>query len=232
MVKVNIVMIRGINDRQIPDVVKKAKELGAFITNIMPLIPAPGSVFEAFPQTSMKEINAMRNYCELDMQQMRHCKQCRADAIGLLNEDVSQEFRMCSQKSCASSVKAKIRKQYKIAVTSKYGKLVDQHFGHADRFLVYTIVDRTIKVVEERIVQKYCLGMEDCDTERNRRDEIVQAIDDCDAVLTMRIGDSAKKRLVTDGIESIEYCYTIEEGLLYAIDKLRQKEAAHRKDAI
>ena len=35
----------------------------------------------------------MRDLCELDVRQMRHCKQCRADAIGLLCEDRSHEFR-------------------------------------------------------------------------------------------------------------------------------------------
>ena len=93
IVKINIVMLKGINDHHIPEVVKKMKELGVYITNIMPLIPAPGSVFENFPQTTMKDVNEMRNSCELDVMQMRHCKQCRADAIGLLGEDRSQEFR-------------------------------------------------------------------------------------------------------------------------------------------
>ncbi|WP_378953941.1 nitrogenase cofactor biosynthesis protein NifB [Pelosinus sp. sgz500959] len=93
IVKINIVMLKGINDQHIPEVVKKMKEFGVFITNIMPLIPAPGSVFENFPQTRMEDVNDMRNLCELDVMQMRHCKQCRADAIGLLGEDRSQEFR-------------------------------------------------------------------------------------------------------------------------------------------
>lgn len=93
IVKINIVMLKGINDQHIPEVVKKMKELGVYITNIMPLIPAPGSVFEDFPQTGMKDVNELRNRCELDVMQMRHCKQCRADAIGLLGEDRSQEFR-------------------------------------------------------------------------------------------------------------------------------------------
>ena len=93
IVKINIVMLKGINDQHIPEVVKKMKELGVFISNIMPLIPAPGSVFESFPQTTMKDVNEMRNCCEVDVMQLRHCKQCRADAIGLLGEDRSREFR-------------------------------------------------------------------------------------------------------------------------------------------
>lgn len=93
IVKVNIVMLRDINDHHIPEVVRKVRDLGAFITNIMPLIPAKGSAFAGLPQTSMKEINQMRNICQADLPQMYHCRQCRADAIGLLGEDRSLEFR-------------------------------------------------------------------------------------------------------------------------------------------
>ncbi len=92
LVKVNIVMIKGMNDHEIPGIVKKVKQLGAFMTNIMPLIPTAGSAFAHLPATSLQELHQMRELCQLDLQQMRHCRQCRADAIGLLGEDRSQEF--------------------------------------------------------------------------------------------------------------------------------------------
>lgn len=81
LVKVNIVMIKGINDQHIPEIVKKVKEIGAFITNIIPLSPAPGSDFSEIPQTSNMEINELRNRCQLIIQQMRDCKQCQSDEI-------------------------------------------------------------------------------------------------------------------------------------------------------
>ena len=224
LVKVNIVMVTGVNDQHIPEVVKKVKELGAFITNIMPLIPAPGSNFENFPQTSMKDINEMRNLCQLDMQQMRHCKQCRADAIGLLGEDRSQEFRLSSiiQKQPASE--EIIAKPIKIAVASKYGKLVDLHFGHATEFRIYQGENNTFKLLETRQVDKYCAGMQECDTEEERREVIVESLKDCAAVLTMRIGHSAKERLRRKGIQSIEFCDSVENGLRYTAEELKMKE--------
>ncbi|MBP2665448.1 MAG: nifB 3 [Firmicutes bacterium] len=93
LVKINIVMAAGINDWHIPAVVKKMKELGVFMTNIMPLIPAPGSVFQDFPQANRIEVDAMRDLCQGDIRQMRHCRQCRADAIGLLQDDQSHRYR-------------------------------------------------------------------------------------------------------------------------------------------
>jgi len=221
LVKINIVMVKGINDQHIPVVVKKMKELGVFITNIMPLIPAPGSVFAQFPQTSMKEINEMRDQCQLDVLQMRHCKQCRADAIGLLGNDRSNEFRMTKpvQKGAALEPSPDHTK-YKIAVTSKYGKLVDQHFGHATELLIYQGKGKEFQLLEIRKTMQYCSGPVDCDAKEERKNATIEAISDCDAVLTMRIGYHGQKRLASQGIISVEYCDTIEEGLGYAVDQL------------
>lgn len=85
-VKVNTVMIPGINDHEIKEVVQKMKALGVFITNIMPLIPVKGSVFENFPATDQHDLNRMRKTCQNEMRQMLHCQQCRADAAGMLTD--------------------------------------------------------------------------------------------------------------------------------------------------
>ncbi|MFZ3172887.1 MAG: nitrogenase cofactor biosynthesis protein NifB [Carboxydocellales bacterium] len=153
LVKVNIVMLKGINDQHIPDIVKRMKELGVFVTNIMPLIPAAGSAFAHFPQTSTKELQRIRTVCEVDLPQMRHCKQCRADAIGLLGEDRSLEFR-------------EYKKSYKIAVASKYGKLVDLHFGYATEFAVYMGDGEAFELLEKRQVGKYCAGTQEFRSEK------------------------------------------------------------------
>jgi nitrogen fixation protein NifB len=99
LIKVNTVMIQGVNDRCIPGVVRRVKELGAYITNIMPLVPAPGSVLEHLGPTDPAALDSMRDLCGRDMRQMRHCRQCRADAIGLLGEDRSREFSATGKKT-------------------------------------------------------------------------------------------------------------------------------------
>lgn len=86
MVKVNTVMIPGMNDNDIPDVVRKMKQLGVFITNIMPLIPVKGSIFENLPATDKHDLNNLRQRCQGELRQMFHCQQCRADAAGLLKD--------------------------------------------------------------------------------------------------------------------------------------------------
>ena len=91
-VKVNVVMIPGINDAEIPDLVKKVKSLGAYMVNILPLIPVEGTRFAGRRAPTPQERREMMDRCELDARMMRHCRQCRADAIGLLGEDRSPEF--------------------------------------------------------------------------------------------------------------------------------------------
>ena len=223
-VKINIVMIKNINDHHIPVIVKKVKEMGVFIANIMPLIPAPGSAFENFPQTSMKDLNAMRDTCEMDLQQMRHCQQCRADAIGLLGADRSLEFTTASGKAAETAApRGSDTGRYRLAVASKHGLLIDQHFGYAGEFAIYEGDGTDFKLVERRQVEKYCLGVEECDTEETRRDKTVEALQDCDAVVSMRIGYHARKRLAGSGIESVETCDTVKNGLVQAINVLKEK---------
>ncbi|PKM47771.1 MAG: nitrogenase cofactor biosynthesis protein NifB [Firmicutes bacterium HGW-Firmicutes-8] len=220
LVKVNVVMIKDINDRHIPDVVRKVKDLGAFMTNIMPLIPAPGSAFENYPQTSMKELNKMRDICQIELKQMRHCRQCRADAIGMLDVDRSGEFAATTGYDEEHSVDHHKYREYKIAVASKYGKFVDQHFGHASEFTVYQGNVSGFRLLEKRPVEKYCAGMEECDLEESRRDKIVDTFKDCDAILSMRIGYHARKRLADKGIISVETCEKVKNGLNHAVQIL------------
>lgn len=221
-VKVNIVMIQGINDGEIPAVVKKVKELGAFMTNIMPLIPAPGSAFAHFPQTSMNDINAMRKLCQADLPQMTHCRQCRADAIGLLGDDKSLEFRSrpaaTAELAGHDGTPGKI---YRIAVATKYGRLVDQHFGHAGELLIYQGDGKQFQLVEKRQVAKYCTGVEECEPEESVKEKTINALKDCDAVVSLRIGYAAKQNLAKNNIVGVEFYDTVENGLQYAVQTLQ-----------
>jgi len=85
--KVNILCLEGINDSHIEDVVKTVKDNGAFMTNITKLIPAKGSRFENKIPIDDKKLMEIKKKCSVHIKQMYHCKQCRADAIGLLGQD-------------------------------------------------------------------------------------------------------------------------------------------------
>ncbi len=89
VVKVNIVLLKGINENEIKDIVQTVGECGCNITNIMKHIPVKESIFGSLESVSMEEHNHIRKECENILPQMYHCKQCRADAVGTLNHDLS-----------------------------------------------------------------------------------------------------------------------------------------------
>jgi nitrogen fixation protein NifB len=88
VVKVNTVLVPGINDKHIVEIARKLNELGVYIMNIMPLINQ-GAFANIEPPTA-EERKAVQEACEPYVLQMRHCRQCRADAYGLLSQDMSQ----------------------------------------------------------------------------------------------------------------------------------------------
>jgi nitrogen fixation protein NifB len=87
--KVNSVFIPGVNDHEIPLIAERAGKLGADIMNILPLIPQ--AEFAHLTRPSHAEITRLREQCRPFIKQMTHCKQCRADACGILGEDKDME---------------------------------------------------------------------------------------------------------------------------------------------
>jgi nitrogen fixation protein NifB len=85
-IKVNTVLIPGINDGQVPLIARRVRELGAFVMNVMPLIPQ--SDFAGIAPPSPEKLEMVRTANEEIIGQFRHCRQCRADAAGLIGEDV------------------------------------------------------------------------------------------------------------------------------------------------
>ncbi len=86
MVKVNHVYIPTINDHETLDLAIKVRELGADMMNIMPIIPV--GKFEGIERPTDLTMEMVRNQAELILSQARHCKQCRADAAGLIGQDI------------------------------------------------------------------------------------------------------------------------------------------------
>ncbi len=92
IVKVNTVYIPGINEAEIPLIAWLSGRRGVDIMNIIPLIPQAELSHLQRPTTEM--IKKMREGCEVYIPQMTHCKQCRADAFGILGEDKDMELEI------------------------------------------------------------------------------------------------------------------------------------------
>jgi nitrogen fixation protein NifB len=86
-IKVNSVLVPGVNDDQLPLIAKRVKELGAFVMNIMPIIPQ-AELAHIEPPTE-ERVAEIRKANEGIIGQFAHCKQCRADAVGLIGKDLN-----------------------------------------------------------------------------------------------------------------------------------------------
>jgi nitrogen fixation protein NifB len=81
VIKVNTVLIPGVNDAHIEEVARTVAAAGASLYNIIPLIPQ--HVFADFREPTCAEIDAARGEAERYLEVFRHCQHCRADAIGI-----------------------------------------------------------------------------------------------------------------------------------------------------
>ncbi|MEB3229407.1 MAG: nitrogenase cofactor biosynthesis protein NifB [Leptolyngbyaceae bacterium] len=241
--KVNSVLVPGINDEHLPEVNKAIRDRGAFLHNIMPLISAPehGTYFGLNGQRGPKpkELKAVQDKCSGNMKMMRHCRQCRADAVGLLGEDRSQEFtktkfmemtadysvekrqevhaRIAEAKANIEAVKAEQSTgtnapadapSVLVAVATKGGGIVNQHFGHAKEFMIYEVDANSVRFVGHRKIDNYCQGGYGEDA---MLEGIIKSVADCKAVLASKIGPCPQQKLKAAGVEVVEAYDVIEK---------------------
>ncbi len=205
------------------------------------------------------------------MNMMRHCRQCRADAVGLLGEDRGAEFTLDKIDAMEIDYEAAMERRAKVhadiaeelaqrrqhgpaavpilqasspavlmAVATKGGGLVNEHFGHAREFLIYEASAEGVRFIGHRRVETpYCEGDSSCGEGESALAKIIGALDGCRAVLCAKVGYEPWSALENAGIqpngehamEPIEeavlalYQELLEAGKL-ADDVTRQRQSA------
>lgn len=81
VVKINSVLVPGINDKHIPEVAKVTSKLGASILNIIPLIPQ--NEMKDIPAPTCADLEEVRAEAGKYLEVFRHCQHCRADSLGI-----------------------------------------------------------------------------------------------------------------------------------------------------
>ncbi|HEY3327519.1 MAG TPA: nitrogenase cofactor biosynthesis protein NifB [Novimethylophilus sp.] len=267
LTKINSVLIPGINDEHLYEVNRAVKSRGAFLHNIMPLISEAehGTVFGLTGQRgpSAQELKDVQDACMGGANLMRHCRQCRADAVGLLGEDRSDEFTLDQiehmdvvydlekRRAYQEKVEAERQAQHDakqaalaaqsgtddgmkvlVAVATTGGGKVNEHFGHATEFQIFELTPSSATFVGHRRVDLYCQGGFG---EDEQLPSIVNAINDCHAVLVAKIGACPRDELKAVGIEPVDaYAHDfIEKAALTWFADYRARvangEIAHRE---
>ncbi|WP_298267735.1 NifB/NifX family molybdenum-iron cluster-binding protein [Geobacter sp.] len=89
-----------------------------------------------------------------------------------------------------------------IAVASRDGREINQHFGHADRFLIFEVDGGEARLVDEKKVERYCTANAD----HAQRAPILQGIADalagCRAVVCAQIGQGPQTEIERFGVDA------------------------------
>jgi nitrogen fixation protein NifB len=236
LVKVNSVMIPGVNDQHLQEVSKTVKAKGAFLHNVMPLIAEAehGTFFGLMGQRSPShdELQSLQDQCAGDMNMMRHCRQCRADAVGMLGEDRGAEFSLDKVADLKVNYAEVMEKRAKIhaeieqkrnvaaviplqkitrlkrqtrpvlmAIATTGQNLINQHFGHANEFLIYEGSSEGVRFVGVRKVGQYCVGTDTCGETESTLQQTIRTLKGCEVVLCSKIGFEPWGELEKAGIK-------------------------------
>lgn len=82
LVKINTILIPGVNEAEIEEISSFAAKQGAELMNLMPLIPCGDMSGRKAP--AKEELLSARRLAEKQIPQFMNCRQCRADACGLV----------------------------------------------------------------------------------------------------------------------------------------------------
>jgi nitrogen fixation protein NifB len=202
-VKINTVVIPGINDGHVEAIARKMAELKADIHNCIPLYHVEGTPFAGVTPPSPELIESIREKIRPYLPQMGHCSRCRADAAGMIGQPQSNEV-MELLKS-ASRLHVTAARPY-VAVASMEGLFVNQHLGEAKGLWIYGVKDGKVDLLERRATPPPGGGF-------NRWNDLAESLQDCSAVLTSGIGPSPQAVLEGAGIRVVVMEGLTKEGI-------------------
>ncbi|MBK8014840.1 MAG: radical SAM protein [Deltaproteobacteria bacterium] len=189
LVKVNTVVVPGVNDAHVEAIADEVSQRGAELMNCMAMLPVAGTPFAALDEPEKTTMQGIRRTASKHVRQMSHCARCRSDATGLLGET---------------------SKPY-VAAASREGVFVNQHLGEAEVLLIYAVEDAAFKLVDVRRAPEPGGGIQ-------RWIDLAEILADCRALLVGGVGTAPRKVLESREIAVLEMEGLLEEGLEAAFD--------------
>jgi nitrogen fixation protein NifB len=205
-IKINTIIVPGINDNCVEEIARKMRDMGADIMNCIPLYSVKGTPFEHISSPSHETTTDLRQMAAEYVPQMEHCTRCRADAAGLLGAAQSAEL-VDIMRACANGqLDAPQPDKPYIAVASMEGILVNQHLGEADFLWIFDPGQGEPKMIDRRQAPESGGG-------NARWKELVATIHDCHTILVSGIGRTPRSVLEQSGLRVIEMSGLISAGI-------------------
>ncbi|MDA3960646.1 MAG: radical SAM protein [Planctomycetota bacterium] len=191
-VKINCIVMPGINEHHVEEVAKAVAELGAHRFNPMALKPVAGTAFGELDEPDEAFMRDLRKRCAAHMPIMAHCARCRADAVGRLGAPNSAAATaLLTEASTMTEIPAD---RPHVAVASREGMLVNQHLGHAEMLLIYAEEADDFRLVDVR--QAPDAGGD----HGTRWAAMADVVHDCRAVVAAEAGEPPRRALAEHGI--------------------------------
>lgn len=215
VLKINTILIPGVNEQHIADVAAFAKKEGADLHNIIPLTPVEQTPFASLTEPTPAMIKTARKAAGKHLPQMTHCQRCRADACGLLAEGTTQETMNMIQEAANAPIQPSQKRPY-VAVASREGILVNEHLGEAHKLFIYEQHDQEIQIREARTTPSQGAGDE-------RWKALGNELSDCKALLVSGVGPKPTKILNSTGLKVVVMEGLIDEALrrIYSGEEIR-----------
>lgn len=204
-VKINAIVIPGVNDGHISAIAETVAALGADLLNCIPLLPTADTPFADIAEPDVELMTSLRGKAVNHLPQMEHCTRCRADAAGLLGCPTSKSLMDSLAESAHGPLNPEDDRPC-VAVASLEGLLVNQHLGAADEFLIYRRSPDGFELTETRPAPAWGSG-------HQRWLDLADLLADCRTVLVSQVGNTPKNVLKQKGIMVVEMEGLIEQGL-------------------
>ena len=206
VVKINSILIPGINDEHIIDVAKYMSELGADLFNCIGMCRAEGAAFDHLPEAAPGQVCAARAQAEKFMPQMKHCTRCRADAVGCLSDALPIKAIELMSQYANGPLDPQDERPFVAAATME-GFLVNVHLGQARQFNIYSYdPEKGSHLIEKRPAPAPGGGDQ-------RWQRLADSLKDCRAVLVAQAGPKPVNVLDKNGIKLISTESLIEQAI-------------------
>jgi len=206
LIKVNSILIPGVNDEQIPDIAAEVKRRGAHLFNCVPLIPAARTPFARLPTPDPAVVAGIRARASAHLPLVEHCSRCRADACGLLNEGTAEASLSALRAAAQLTRPASPAVRPNIAVATREGLLINDRLGEAESFAVFAFDGKACRLVGNRPAPPAGRGIA-------RWGDLAVALADCRAVLVAGVGPIPRQTLEASGLRVVEAEGLIEDAL-------------------
>lgn len=100
---------------------------------------------------------------------------------------------------------------YKVAVASTDGETINQHYGRASQFYIYSIDEEGYDLLEIRKTAPACKDGAHSEAELKQS---AQNLKDCRYIIVSRIGSGAAAVLTSVGLTAMELPGTIDDAML------------------